>query len=122
MATALIPVYSVYTDTRNGYSVGIHKIRLNTEQIKTTDTYTWDVVRLAPSASWVGGHLSVKNQFPHVSAPTNAGGSNRNTVSVYITSTFANTVYANSKNSDGTLDLIFATLHVGAINNSVRTA
>lgn len=123
MATAIRPVYSVYVDTRNGYSVGIHKIRLLKEQLVSNDTYTWDVPRLAPSSGAVGKMLSLENQWPELTAPTNGGGTDRDTVSAaVVVSTINSTWGASAKNSDGSVDLIYATLHLGSVSNSNRTA
>jgi len=37
---AIAPTYSVYTDLRNGFTVGIHKIHLLKEQLNTgAETY-----------------------------------------------------------------------------------
>lgn len=111
------PLYSVYVDTRNGYSIGFHKINLRADQLEANDTYTWDVPRLAPG-SVVGTHLSLDGQFPNLANVTNGGGDDRNTASASVTVSIAN-LYA--KKPDGSLDLIYATFHQGAINNSVRT-
>lgn len=112
MATAITPVYSVYVDTRNTYRVGIHKIRLNAQQLQNSDTYTWSVPRLAPSSSSVGNQLSLENQFPNLAYPTNGGGASRNLVSAYVGSS----AYSTLRNDDGSLDLIYVTLHEGTVN------
>lgn len=116
--TSIIPIYSIYVDTRNGYSIGLHKIRLRADQIITLPaTYTWDVPRLAPG-TYVGAHLSLLGQFPNMASMTNGGGVNRSTVSAYVGAS-ARTRYP--KNSDGSVDLIYTTIHQGAINNTNRT-
>jgi hypothetical protein len=114
---AIVPVYSVYADTRNGFSVGVHKIHLREDQLTADDTYTWDVSRLA-AGTFVGAHLALEGQFPNTTSMTNAGGSNRNVASVFVSEGLVNTY---PKNLDGSIDLIYTTLHSGSISNSVRT-
>jgi len=117
---AIAPTYSVYTDLRNGFTVGIHKIHLLKEQLNTgAETYTWDVPILAPSASEVGEQLGLEGQFPSAVSVTNGGGSARTTVSCAVAG-FASTVFP--RNPDGSLDLIITTLHSGSANASGRTA
>lgn len=114
---SIIPVYSVYVDATNTYSVGFHKIKLRRDQMTSDTTWTWGVRKLAPGTV-VGSLLANINQTPALASVTSDGSdTTRQTASALITAAIINgTNWELSKDPNGDVELLYVTIHSGTAN------